>query len=307
MRFNVDDLIEKKLVYVRHSPCGKYRLLKYTRKVFYDNLWHLDSRLLQCRGIVVDKDDNVIMYPFKKVFNLGENNTGTNVPDNQQVIAVRKVNGYLAQAAVVDGELIVTSSGSFDSKHAHIAKKMIKECLASSQARSSRLHKDYTYMFEICHKEDPHIVEENEGVYLIGVREMDDHEMINQNTLKMIAWLHGFECSEFTVLSFSDAVTIAKSSFYEGYMLLDYYDENNVIAKVKSHHYLCKKALMRIGSAQLDIMFDNPKVFKEHRLEEEFYGIHQYILDNYTKDEYRMMTEQHRRKLIEDYFNDNNL
>lgn len=184
MLFNVDDLIEKGLVYVRKSPCGKYRLLKYTRKVFYDNLWSVDDRLLDCRGIVVDEDDNVVMYPFKKVFNLGENDTGADIPADKRVTVVRKINGYLAQAALIDGELIVTSSGSFDSEYAVIAKTMIKDCL--SNAKADRLNSGYTYMFEICHKEDPHIVEEAEDVYLIGVRDMEDYDMIMANTVAMI-------------------------------------------------------------------------------------------------------------------------
>lgn len=307
MKFIVDDLIEKKLVQVRKSPCGDYRLLKYTRKVFYDNLWHIDPRLLQCRGIVVDKHDNVVMYPFDKVFNLGENGTGKDIPDDKTVIAVRKVNGYLAQAGVLNGELIVTSSGSFDSNHAVIAKKMIEYCLTSDTTHSQHLQTGYTYMFEICHKEDPHIIEEKEGVYLIGVRDHEDYRMYSHSTLKTVAWLHNFKCPESMITTFSDVVVMAKSANHEGYMVISDDHKNTILAKIKSHYYLCKKALMRIGTSQLDIMFDNPKAFKEHRLEEEFYGIHQHILDNYTKEEYRSLTEKERRKLIEEYFNDNNL
>ena len=59
---------------------------------------------------------------------------------------------------------------------------------------------------------------------------------------------------------------------------------------------------MRIGTSQLDVMFDNPKAFKNNRLEEEFYGIHEYILKTYTKEQYRSMTEQDRRSMIEEYF-----
>lgn len=301
MRINVDDLIENKLVYVRKSPCGKYRLLKYTRKVFYDNLWHLDNRLLECRGIVVDEEDNVIMHPFTKVFNLGENGVGEDIPDNKEVLMVRKINGYLAQAAMINGELIVTSSGSFDSNHALIAKDMINNCLLNSQID---LCDGFTYMFEICHKEDPHIVEELEGVYLIGARCMTTGVLASPKILHAVSYAYNFEYAEYHKTTFSEAVQHARNCPHEGYMILDA-DTDETLVKVKSQYYLCKKALMRIGSAQLDMMFDNPKVFKENRLEEEFYGIHQFIIDNFSKDQYRVMKEQERRKLIEDYFNDN--
>ena len=77
-KLNVDDLVEQGLVKKKTYTKGKYKglsVLKYSRKVFFDNLWHLDDRLLECRGTVVDEADNIIVLPFKKVFNFGENGT----------------------------------------------------------------------------------------------------------------------------------------------------------------------------------------------------------------------------------------
>ena len=307
MKFNVDDLIEKKLVYSRTSPCGKYRLLKYTRKVFYDNLWHLDPRLLECRGIVVDADDNVIMHPFTKVFNYGENETGKSIPLEKEVTCVRKINGYLAQAQMIDGDLLVTSSGSFTSEHSLIAKEMIKQALESSLRK--KISDGYTLMFEICHHSDPHIVPEAEGVYLIGIRSSSDldeeaGEMFSEHSLDNVAHIHGFMRPDHSVRTFGKVVELSRKVTHEGFMVRDVYTGETLV-KLKSKHYLNKKALMRIGHAQLDVMFDNPTAFKETRLEEEFYGIYKHILNEYTKEEYRALTEQDRRKLIEDYFNEN--
>lgn len=58
-KFNADDLVEKGLVTKKTYNKGLYKGLsvyKYTRKVFFDNLWGEDSRLLDCRGIVIDTD-----------------------------------------------------------------------------------------------------------------------------------------------------------------------------------------------------------------------------------------------------------
>ena len=69
-KFNVDDLVEKGLVTKKTYKDGEFEGLsvyKYTRKVFFDNLWNEDLRLLDCRGIVIDTDYNIISYPFTKI------------------------------------------------------------------------------------------------------------------------------------------------------------------------------------------------------------------------------------------------
>ena len=55
----------------------------------FNNLWNLDDRLLECRGTVVDKDWNVVVLPFKKVFNLGENDT--QIDPEKEVILPEKI------------------------------------------------------------------------------------------------------------------------------------------------------------------------------------------------------------------------
>ena len=77
-KFNADDLVEKGLVTKKTYVEGEFEGLsvyKYSRKVFFDNLWSLDERLKDCRGIVVDGNNEIISYPFTKVFNYLENNT----------------------------------------------------------------------------------------------------------------------------------------------------------------------------------------------------------------------------------------
>ena len=77
MKFHVEGLVEQGLVKKKTYKDGEFSglsVLKYSRKVFYDNLWNKDKRLLDCRGMVVDSDDNIVVWPFTKVFNLYENN-----------------------------------------------------------------------------------------------------------------------------------------------------------------------------------------------------------------------------------------
>ena len=57
-----------KLVTMKESKTypGLY-VLKYKRCVFYDALWTPELEL--CRGTVVDKDFNIIISPFVKIYN----------------------------------------------------------------------------------------------------------------------------------------------------------------------------------------------------------------------------------------------
>ena len=58
------------LVQVRQSVrYPKLSVIKYKKRVFYDNLWN--DILEECRGLVVDADFNIVSRPFTKIYNYG--------------------------------------------------------------------------------------------------------------------------------------------------------------------------------------------------------------------------------------------
>jgi hypothetical protein len=57
-----------KLVNMKEAGEGIY-VLKYKKRVFYDNLWN--EFIAECRGSIVDKDFNLVTYPFTKIYNYG--------------------------------------------------------------------------------------------------------------------------------------------------------------------------------------------------------------------------------------------
>ena len=77
MRFQLDvhDLVNRGLVTRKYDEATGLYVLKYKNSVFFNNLWGVDDRLLECRGTVVDEDYNVISRPFTKVFNSREHGT----------------------------------------------------------------------------------------------------------------------------------------------------------------------------------------------------------------------------------------
>lgn len=243
MKFNVDDLVAKKLVTKKTYIDGPYAglsVLKYKNNVFWDNLWHTDPRLLECRGMVVDAEDNVIIWPFTKIFNRFEN--GTDLPLDQQVVCVRKVNGFMATAAVRGEKLLVSTTGTLDSEFSTLARKHLDELKFDGVA----FPEDFTFIFEICDRSDPHIIDEEEGAYLIGVRDLAlNGVMVEEHKLDRIAEVIGAKRPIWGVVPFGDVVYNVQHVQHEGYVIRNIgTDEENseLLMKIKSPHYLAKNS-----------------------------------------------------------------
>lgn len=297
MYLNVDDLVEQGLVKKKTYTDGKYKglsVLKYSKKVFWDNLWHLDSyRLLECRGTIIDENNKIIVRPFKKVFNIGEN--GTQIEDDRLITYPRKVNGFMcAVTRTEDYGLIVSTTGTLDSEYVELAKKWVDTLDTDYIIRA-----DITYLFEVCDKSDPHIVEEDEGIYLIGIRDIEKGNMYLEVYLDLTSYL--LKCKRPEVFS-GMYKGLPKKVTHEGFMIRDSYS-GEILAKTKSPHYLAKKAFMRMGRKRIDLMFNNPSEFKK-QIDEEFYDVHEYIINIFSKEEYYELTQEQRRNLFEEYFND---
>ncbi len=98
-------------------------VLKYKKKVFYDNLWN--EYIAECRGTIVDKDFNLVTYPFTKIYNYGIEKEAPVLKADARVMALRKVNGFMVAMTVHKGELLVSTTGSTDSDFVTMAKEMM--------------------------------------------------------------------------------------------------------------------------------------------------------------------------------------
>lgn len=302
MKFHAEDLVEQGLVKKKTYEYGEFSglsVLKYSRKVFYDNLWNKDKRLLDCRGMVVDSEDNIIVWPFTKVFNLYENNV--KVDRDKIVIAPRKINGFMCAVSIYNGKPIYSTTGSLDSDFAKMAKDVIEDQLTIPD---TIFFKDgYTFIFEICHPDDPHIVNEDAGAYLIGIRNHNTGKMLTEQRLDSYSEFGGFYRPEVRIAQFDYIHQLSKSCKYEGFMIIDY-KTGETLCKLKSNHYLSKKAIMRLGQSKVEDMYDDPEKFKQ-RIDEEYYNLIDFIVKTVDKEQWKSYNDQQRRKFIEKYFKEN--
>lgn len=291
------DFVENNTKLVTHKESKRYPglfVLKYTRRVFYENLWHLNPLLLECRGLVVDKDYNVVIKPFTKVFNHHEN--GTNIDSDELCTAVRKVNGFLGVATYapqISDNVIYSTTGSLDSDFAILAEKHI-----DWMSSFIKEQKPSTWLFEVCDESDPHIIPEIEGAHLIGCIRQDGRQE-DEIYLDSIADYIGCERPEaIHSILFSDIVQETKNCKHEGFMV--YGHESGTALKIKSPYYLATKFLARAGEAKItDLLIRNNRQEFRRRFDEEFYDLIDYLI--YNSYEFVHADERHRIRMIREY------
>lgn len=266
---------------------------KYSRKVFFDNLWN--DELIECRGHVELQDGTTVVRPFTKVFNRFENDT--DIPLEEECIAVQKINGFMAAATYVGhgiNKVVVSTTGSLDSPYVDMAKEYLTEEVLDKIAKR---YKGYTVLFEICHPKDPHIINEEPGAYLIGMRSIEGKDkyftsVANEHRLDCIAYAMQVKRPDWFVQDFNTVLELNRSSIIEGFMV--YGLDSHTCLKLKTPYYLALKAAARIK--------DISKLNKS-RIDEEFYPLIDY-LKSLDKDYFNNLTEAEKLKLIKEHINE---
>lgn len=275
------EFVENNPKLVRMKASGEYPdlfVLKYNNKVFYKNLW--TKELQEMRGLVIDHDWNIVAYPFTKIFNHNEN--GTTLPLDEEVVAVQKINGFMAAATLdpVHG-LLISTTGTLDSDYAKLARRHLEDI---------DFGHGKTYIFEIVDASDPHIIPEEEGRYLLGVRDLSTYKMANEKTLDLMAEQHpNIKRPYWFTGTFETVLDRMKDCRHEGYVV---YGQTDTL-KLKSPYYLAKKFFARRNMDTL--LKPNAKRY----IDEEYYDLYDHITDNI--EEFTKLNEQERLHYVEQY------
>lgn len=263
---------------------------KFKRKVFYDNLWDNHPQLIEARGLITDVQDNIIQYPFTKIFNRNEN--GIDIPKSHIVLAVDKINGFMAAVTWNNGEVLVSTTGSVNSDFVEMAKEMLP---LDKMVDGLKTFSSHTFCFEIVHHNDPHIIEEKVGAYLIGARQKKQgSEQWKQLSLDKQAKEWGVKRPVWFCDLFHNILLDLKDYKREGYVIYD--TESDTVLKLKSPFYLTSKFIAR--TKRLELIFD--KCYKQH-FEEEFYTLCEFLQKTYTKDKFLEIEEQDRLKIVRNW------
>ena len=279
------------LVNMKECGDGIY-VLKYKKRVFYDNLWN--DYIAECRGSIVDKDFNLVAYPFTKIYNYGIEKSAPVLTPDTKVTAFRKVNGFMVACTFYNGALLVSTTGSTDSDYVTMAKELIDEARYLDLCTR---WEGYTFMFECVHRNDPHIIPEKEGMYILGYRENKFGTPIEHDPFMLTEMGRELGCfvPESTTTNMARLQDMAKECQHEGYV---FYTDEGVSAKIKSPYYLTSKWVARNPRTDKLVNLQNDI---KHNLDEEYYPLVDAIRANIV--EYTAMDEQARlawvRKFLE--------
>lgn len=285
-----------KLVSMR--PCENYPglfVLKYKKIVFFKNLW--SPELEHCRGTVVDKDFNLVSYPFQKIYNYGIEKNAPVLPVDKVVTVFRKVNGFMVSCTWYDGDILVSTTGSTDSPYVAMAKEMMIKHMPWEDWKLAFSKLDYygqgmesmTVMFECVHPNDPHIITEKPGMYVLGYRENKFGSVVGHDRSTLSTFGEMFKCyvPESFIMTVGEVISEVKKIQHEGFVFYTY--DGKIAAKIKSPYYLTSKWVAR--NPNTDKLVDMQNDIKR-QIDEEYYGLIDAIRSNIN--EYTALDEQGR-------------
>jgi len=181
MKYNLEVLeeyIDKGLVVKQNHHTLPLSIYNYSRTTQYDGMW--DDITLNCRGLVLDLEGNVIAKPFPKFFNYEEHKP-EDIP-NENFEVYEKVDGSLGIIFHYEGEWLIATRGSFASEQAIKGKEMLDKLNKSS------LIPGYTYLAEIIYPKNRIVVDygDEEKLVVLGAynnetgKEVEVSEMVNE-------------------------------------------------------------------------------------------------------------------------------
>ena len=150
----LNEYIVNNLIIANKHPEYDIWILNYSPKVQYKGEW--DEYTLSCRGLVIDKNGNILGRPFKKFKNVEEHNP-CDIDMSIPYEVFEKMDGSLIILFYYQAinKWIVASRGSFISEQALVAKEILNEMVDDIY---TKLDKSYTYLFEVIYSENTIVV-----------------------------------------------------------------------------------------------------------------------------------------------------
>lgn len=152
-----EELVKEGYININYHPTVEgLRILCYSQLCNVKKIWN--ETTMKCRGLIVDKDDNIISRPFMKFFNYEEYEDPTFIDDyanDYKVEIYEKLDGSLGILYWVDDIPYIATKGSFTSEQALHATYILHTKYKNVW---DKLLRNKTYLFEIIYPEDLHVV-----------------------------------------------------------------------------------------------------------------------------------------------------
>lgn len=286
--FNIKQEIteNREMLSVKSTSEPDLFVLKYKSKIFYEGTW--TPFLRECRGLIVDSEHNIVNYAFTKIHNFRKEVGAPEWEDNVEVSVVRKVNGFLCAIGNHKGKLLVSTTGSIDSDFVKLARSYVTPELEQFILETDGT---FTFMFECCDPSDPHIIDEEPGLYFLGCRENKFGSRIHYNPNHTVWQSLGVKTLPVERMTVGEVKEALKTCRHEGYVMYCEGKFGQEATKWKSPYYLIKKLFMR-GNIDKLIAKNIKKT-----IDEEYFPLCDAIKAN--REEFSAMKEAERKAWIE--------
>lgn len=164
------EMLDAGYIKVNYHPTEEgLRILCYTAVCQAEKVWNGTTQ--KCRGLIVDKDDNIIARPFKKFFNLEEYDDPTIVDEYASQFDAEiyeKLDGSLGILYWIGDTPYIATKGSFDSKQAIHATQLLH---TKYRHTWDNLLRNKTYLFEIIYPADVKVVKYDgvDDIFLLAI------------------------------------------------------------------------------------------------------------------------------------------
>lgn len=246
--FTEDELkraVYDKRVTARRHNVYPYTIYNYSDEVQFSRQW--DKVTLNCRGLILDDNFNIVARPWQKFFNLGETNLPIQFDDPVEVMD--KVDGSLGILYPVDpfnamNDFAIATRGSFHSEQAEHATQLWRD------KYNYWADENYTFLFEIIYRGNRIVLDygDMDDLVLLGaVEKTTGHyvsPLVAKNMFYMPSSIHPTEPVEWVefpnVVEVFDYNTISQALDHverpnaEGYVLRSH----NFMVKIKQNDYL---------------------------------------------------------------------
>lgn len=147
----LDEMVAEGFVRIQTHPVLPLRILNYSEKAQFARRWN--GCTLNCRGLIVDADDNVIARPFAKFFNMGDSHAADIDWDSPVEVTDKKDGSMGILYSIIPVKAGIppygfqygfATRGSFASDQAIHATKLWLE-----RYKNTAVPEDWTFIFEI--------------------------------------------------------------------------------------------------------------------------------------------------------------
>ena len=229
-------------------------IYNYTPKATYDGYWTIETTV--CRGLICDKNDNVIARPFAKFFTIEQEQGTYHLCDeegsfestfkpnfNANVIAVDKLDGSLGILWDDNGEPALSTRGRLDSEIALSFTEFLRSNSRMYMCAKHMIERfpHKTFLFELLDPEEHVIHYPHRDIVLLGYVDIETGSWTEGCLLNSEWEQNGFSVAQrLNCETLGEALALPERENAEG-MVIHFFDGK--LIKFKQDSYLALRAL----------------------------------------------------------------